>query len=96
MQPAAKMQPIEVRVRMEPDGAFTPVYFVWERRTYQVAEISGRWQAEDGQHILVIIPEYRGAFELLYKPEEGHWYVAKGHDQARATTVQRKKSEKKP
>jgi hypothetical protein len=88
------MEPIEVRVRMEEDRTFTPVYFVWEQRTYRVAEVSGRWQAEDGQHILVTIPEYRGAFELLYKPEEGHWYVAKGHDQARAKTVQSKKPKK--
>jgi hypothetical protein len=70
------MEPIEVSARFDSRGKAFPLMFTWQEQTYQVDSLGRRWDDEQGQHILVMIPGGR-VFELLYAPLEGHWYMAR-------------------
>ena len=68
------MEPIEVTVRIDPQGQITPLRFVWKGRSYLVESTGRRWTGTDGQHILVMAS--RGdMFELLFAPGEGRWFL---------------------
>jgi hypothetical protein len=42
-----------------------------------VVGVGRRWQAADGEHIMVMFPRDR-AVELLHKPD-GTWFLVKDH-----------------
>ena len=68
------MEPINVTARFDETGMVHPLSLCWQGREYRM-DISGRrWQAEDGLHILVIATTGQ-AFEILFKPAEGRWYL---------------------
>ncbi len=70
------MEPIEVTVHFDQDGKITPLRFTWKGRDYPVESTGRRWQAADGQHILVMVPGGR-IFELLFVPIAGCWYLGR-------------------
>jgi hypothetical protein len=69
------MQAIEVTARFDADGEIHPLRLRWQGRAYQVQAAGRRWQAEDGLHLLVIASSGQ-AFELLFDPLQGRWYLA--------------------
>jgi hypothetical protein len=71
------MEPIEVTARFDEQGKITPVRFTWKGSVYLVESTGRRWQAEDGLHILVMVPGER-VFELLFHAEETRWYLGRG------------------
>jgi hypothetical protein len=68
------MDAIEVTVRFDALGKATPLQFSWRGREYQVDSTGRRWEDEQGQHILVMIPGGR-VFEMLFSPAEQRWYL---------------------
>lgn len=70
------MEPIEVTAHFDENGKATPLHFTWKGRQYQVESTGRRWQAEDGQHILVMAAGGR-LCELLFASEEGRWYLGR-------------------
>lgn len=71
----ATMETIDVLVHFDSDGRATPVRFNWRGAEYLVDSTGRRWEDQDGQHILVMIPGGR-AFELLFAPAESLWYLS--------------------
>jgi hypothetical protein len=67
------MESIEVTAHFDLTGQPTPLEFTWQGRHYQVESTGRRWQAPDGQHILVMTPGGR-MFELVFTPE-GRWLL---------------------
>ena len=70
------MQPIEVTAHFAADGKATPLRFTWKGSVYVIESTGRRWQAEDGQHILVMATGGR-MFELLFVCGTGRWYLAR-------------------
>lgn len=68
------MQPVEVTARFAPDGKITPLRFRWRGGQYPIASTGRSWQAEDGQHILVMTTDGQ-MFELLFTPQAACWYL---------------------
>ena len=68
------MDAVEVTVHFDANGKATPLRFTWKGSVYEVESAGRRWQAEDGQHILVMTPGGR-IFELLYALNENRWYL---------------------
>ena len=79
------MTRIEVTSHTNTMGKVVPVRFTWDGQETPILGIGRRWQSEDGEHILVMIPGER-VVELLYskdqtwrlKPLPGqgkHWFV---------------------
>jgi|MudIll2142460700_1097286.scaffolds.fasta_scaffold562992_2 hypothetical protein len=75
------MEAVEVTVRFDTNGKVTPLRFTWKDIRYQVESTGRRWQAADGQHILVMVVG-GGVFELLFVPQAGVWYLGRA-DQSR-------------
>lgn len=71
------MDLIEVRSRIDRQGEIVPVDCVFRGKKYQVMGIGRRWQAEDGEHLMVMFPRDR-AVELLHSTD-GSWYFLKDH-----------------
>lgn len=61
---------------MGEDGSVRPLAFEWKGRRRKVASLGRRWQAEDGEHLLVMTPEGR-VFELAYEEATGDWWLCR-------------------
>ncbi len=70
------MEAIEVTARFDASGRVTPLSFSWQGSTYLVDSTGRRWQDENGQHILVMVPAGR-VFELIYVPSRKRWYLGR-------------------
>lgn len=68
------MELINVTVRFNSNGRIAPVDFTWGDVTYPVESTGRRWEDEQGQHILVMVPGDR-VFDLVYQPSERLWYL---------------------
>lgn len=68
------MEVVEVEARFDEAGEASPVRFKWNGRWFTVDSIGRSWQDRGGQHVLVMIPGGQ-AFELLFTPMEGRWYL---------------------
>lgn len=69
------MEPVEVTVHFDAQGRITPLSFSWKGGNYRVESAGRRWQDEDGEHILVMVPGSR-IYELVFKSGEGRWYLS--------------------
>ncbi len=68
------MEAIEITVHIDKDGRVDPQSFTWRGQPQRVDHSGRRWEAEDGEHILVMTPSER-IFELLYARSDGLWYL---------------------
>jgi hypothetical protein len=68
------MELIDVTAHFDKEGQSHPLHFTWNGRSYTVESTGRRWQDENGQHILVMIPGDH-TFELIFQPQEGRWYL---------------------
>jgi len=68
------VEAIEINVHFEKDGRVDPQSFTWRGQVHRIDHSGRRWEAEDGEHILVMTPAER-IFELLYVRAEGCWYL---------------------
>jgi hypothetical protein len=75
---------VEVTARTNSLGNVLPICFTWKDREHQILGIGRRWQDEDGEHFLIMIPGDR-VVELIYSfdqtwsiksfPEQGkRWF----------------------
>jgi hypothetical protein len=71
------MIPLEVHTRLNREGEVIPLTCMLEGRKIPVTGIGRRWQAEDGEHIMAMLPRDR-AVELLRRPD-GSWFLVKDH-----------------
>lgn len=71
----AKMEAVEVLVHFDAQGRATPTRFAWRGVDYVVDSTGRRWEDQDGQHMLVMIPGGQ-TFELLFSPSEMLWYLS--------------------
>ena len=65
---------IEVIARFDQDGRITPQHFTWQGVDYMVESTGRRWQDQEGQHVLVMVPGER-VLELIFQAEQGRWYL---------------------
>jgi hypothetical protein len=68
---------IEVRTRLDRQGKLVPVDCIFQGKKYQITGVGRRWQAEDGEHLMVMFPRER-AVELLHC-SDGSWMFVKDH-----------------
>ncbi len=68
------MEIVEVTARFTTDGQVIPLQIVWNGRRYTIESTGRRWEAEDGKHLLAMLPGDR-VVELLFAPGESHWYL---------------------
>jgi hypothetical protein len=68
------MEPIEIIARFGVDGRVTPLQISWKGRTVPVESTGRRWDAEDGKHILAMVPGDR-VVELIFAPAESRWFL---------------------
>ena len=69
------MEPIEVTARFNLTGRIDPIAFTWKDRLYQVESTGRRWDAPDGQHILVMASGEH-VYELLFSPSDRRWFLS--------------------
>lgn len=70
------MEPLEVTAKFGEDGKITPLRFTWKGSDYLVESTGRQWEASDGKHILVMVPDGR-IFELVYNPKEVRWLLGR-------------------
>lgn len=70
------MQAIEVTAHFDEFGKIMPLDFTWKGSLYLVESVGRHWSAEDGKHILVMVPGGR-IFELLFACKEACWYLGR-------------------
>jgi hypothetical protein len=68
------MELIDVSAHIDSEGKMTPFGFTRKGIYYPVDSIGRRWEDENGQHILVMIPGGR-TFEIFYASRERAWYL---------------------
>ena len=68
---------IEVRTRLNRQGKLVPIECVFQGKKYQVIGLGRRWQAKDGEHVMVMFPRDR-AVELLHQADDT-WFLIKDH-----------------
>jgi hypothetical protein len=68
------MELIEVTARFDTEGRVTPLQIAWKGSLVPIDSTGRRWEAEDGQHILAMLPGDR-VIELVFKPVESRWYL---------------------
>ena len=59
---------------INPQGEVIPLRFTWRGATYEITSWGRRWTAIDGEHSLVMAATGR-MFELVYRPQDGDWYL---------------------
>jgi hypothetical protein len=75
------MELIEITAQFDKEGRITPLDLIWNGRKVPVISTGRRWNAEDGMHILAMLPGDQ-VVELLFIPQEGRWYLRPvGHNQ---------------
>jgi len=67
---------VEAEARLERDGRLIPQWFNRNGTTYMVASYGRRWDAEDGQHMLVMDHKAQ-VYELVFSPADQSWYLNK-------------------
>jgi len=70
------MEPITITVRFDLHGQATPLDFTWRGQNYRVESTGRRWQASDGQHLMILTSVGR-MFELLFA-SDGRWSLSPG------------------
>lgn len=75
------MEAVAVKAKFDEQGQVLPLSFTWRGREYLVETVGRRWSAENGQHMLVMVPSGR-MFELVFLPQESRWVLRRG-DQKR-------------
>lgn len=70
------MEALEVIAKFDEEGKITPLRFVWKDNDYLVESTGRHWEASDGKHILVMVPDGR-IFELVYNLTEGRWLLGR-------------------
>lgn len=68
------VEAVEVVARFDLSGKIIPLSVTWREKNYSIESSGRRWQAEDGQHILVMTHSER-MFELVFNPTAGRWYL---------------------
>jgi hypothetical protein len=68
------MEPIEVTARFNLTGRIDPIDFTWKGHHYRIESTGRRWDAPDGQHILVMSYGDR-VYELLFSPSDRRWFL---------------------
>ena len=68
------VEAVEVVARFDLSGKIIPLSVTWREKNYSIESSGRRWQAEDGQHILVMTHSER-MFELVFNPAAGRWYL---------------------
>ncbi|HAY83959.1 MAG TPA: hypothetical protein DCY42_03270 [Chloroflexi bacterium] len=63
------MNKIEVTVRANTYGKLLPLRFTSQGQEFPILGIGRRWQAPDGEHLLVMVPGDR-VVELIYQPDQ--------------------------
>jgi len=66
------MKNIEVTAHTNITGKVLPIFFLWEGRKTPILGIGRRWDAEDGEHILAMVPGDR-VIELVHAPDQSWW-----------------------
>ena len=66
------MDEIEVTARLIPKGGIFPVSFKWQEKIFKVDSIGRRWDAKDGEHILVMDMDSR-VFHLVFNSAKTTW-----------------------
>ncbi|MCB0192570.1 MAG: hypothetical protein KDJ65_11555 [Anaerolineae bacterium] len=69
--------PIAITATIGPTGEVRPRHFDWREQQYAVVSVGRQWEAEDGRHILVEIPN-GDRFELHLAREDLRWRLIKG------------------
>ena len=67
------MEVVEVELRKGHRKEVEPISFVCKGRTYRIVSIGRRWNAEKGEHILVMDADDR-TYHLFYAQEDAQWY----------------------
>ncbi len=70
------MDPIDISLHVDAQGKANPLTFTWRGSVYRITAVGRRWQADDGEHILVMVAPADRVFELLHPPI-GPWQVVK-------------------
>jgi hypothetical protein len=65
---------LSVEARFEPDRSLRVLAFTWQGRRRLVTSQGRQWEADDGRHVLVMVPEER-VFELVFVRESGQWLM---------------------
>ena len=78
------MIPISVTAQFDIEGDVFPISFTKEGVQYSIDDIGRKWQDENGNHFLVMVPSER-VYELLYVPKEMCWYQVPYGMQKRTT-----------
>ena len=68
--------PTTAEARFAPDGTIRVLAFTWQGRRLAVTGQGRQWPADDGQHLLVMVPGER-VFELAFSEATGQWRVVK-------------------
>ncbi len=78
------MIPINVTAEFDIEGNVFPISFTLKGVQYSIDAIGRKWQDENGNHFLVMVPSER-VYELLYVPKEMCWYQVPYGMQKRTT-----------
>lgn len=70
------MDQLEVTAKFDIKGKITLLYFTWKGSEYLVESTGRQWDASDGKHILVMVPDGR-IFEVIYSPTDGRWLMGR-------------------
>jgi len=68
------MDEIEVTARFLPGRGVLPLSFRWQEKIFKVDSIGRRWDAKDGEHILVMDMDSR-VFHLVYNSDQTTWHL---------------------
>jgi hypothetical protein len=68
------MEIIEVTARFTVEGKVLPLQVLWNGRDFSIESTGRRWEAEDGLHILAMLPGDR-VVELLFTRGDSRWYL---------------------
>ena len=68
------MDEIEVTARFISKGGIFPVSFKWQEKIFKVDSIGRRWDAKDGEHILVMDMDSK-VFHLVYNSAKTAWQL---------------------
>jgi len=68
------MDEIEVTARFLPGKGVIPLRFKWQEKVYKIDSVGRRWNATDGNHILVMDMESQ-VFHLVYNSDQMTWHL---------------------
>lgn len=71
---SGQMDRVEVNARFDANGHVRPVSLQVDGQTIPVDSTGRRWQADDGLHILTMLPGGR-VVELVFRAQEMKWYL---------------------